>query len=166
MRSLLETAGRWLDHISHSILALLARWSIALVFWQSGRTKVEGWDLFTVTGKTLFLFREEYRVPLIPPGTAALMAQLAEHALPVLLVIGLASRFAALGLLGMTLVIQFFVYPAAIATHAVWATALLLIVARGPGQYSLDRFLGDGRDWSAGSGEAQPSAREVPSAAR
>ena len=127
--------------IPHALVALLGRVSIALVFWTSGRTKVDGWDIFSVNDKTRFLFQEEYRVPLLAPETAALMAQVAEHVLPVLLVLGLASRFAALALLAMTVVIQIFVYPGAYVTHGLWAAVLLMIMAHGPGVISLDHML-------------------------
>lgn len=127
-----------LERIPHSVLALAARIFPAAVFWQSGRTKVEGWGL---SENAVFLFREEYKLPLVDPVLAAHGAALAEHLLPILLVLGLASRFAALGLLAMTAVIQIFVYPAAWPTHGVWATALLLVAARGPGAWSLDHLL-------------------------
>ena len=123
------------------LLALLGRLAIGLVFWNSGRTKVEGWNIFHVNDKTLFLFKEEYKVPFLPPELAALAAQIAEHVLPVLLVIGLATRFSALGLLAMTLVIQIFVYPGSWPDHAVWAAALAVIIARGPGVVALDHWL-------------------------
>src|SRR5262245_54850434 len=92
--------------IPYWALALVARVSIAGVFWQSGQTKVEGWH---VTATAVELFRNEYNLPLIDPSLAAHLAALAEHLLPVLLVIGLATRFAALALLVMTLVIEVFV---------------------------------------------------------
>lgn len=122
-----------------------ARFGMAGVFWRSGRTKVEGWS---VTDQTIFLFREEYRVPILPADIAAYMAAGAEHLLPVLLVLGLATRIGALGLLGMTLVIQIFVYPNLWPDHATWAAALLLIVIRGGGPFSVDymvhRAIGNG----------------------
>jgi putative oxidoreductase len=120
-------------------LQLFARLAIAPVFWLSGRTKVDGW---TVKESTFELFRYEYAVPLLPPEVAAYAATAMEHALPILLVIGLFTRFAALGLLGMTLVIQMFVYPEAWTVHALWGALLLVIVARGPGAWSLDHLIG------------------------
>ncbi len=87
------------------------------------------------------LFRSEYALPVIPPDWAAYMAATAEHVLPLLLVLGLASRLSALGLLIMTLVIQIFVYPLAYPTHLLWAAVLLYIMARGPGAFSLDHVL-------------------------
>lgn len=122
----------------HSLVALLARLVIAAIFWNSGQTKVEG---FAIKSSTFFLFREEYKVPLIDPALAAYLATIAEHVFPVLLVLGLASRLSALALLGMTLVIQTFVYPDAYLTHGLWAVALLVILARGPGMISLDHLV-------------------------
>ena len=124
--------------VSHPLLALGARLSMAGVFLMSGRTKVEGW--LTVSGNTVSLFEEEYRLPLLPPELAAHLATYAEHLFPLLLVLGLATRLSAAALLAMTLVIQFFVYPAAWATHLGWATLLLYLVGRGPGAVSLDAW--------------------------
>ena len=124
--------------VSHPLLALGARLSMAGVFLMSGRTKVEGW--LTVSGNTVSLFEEEYRLPLLPPELAAHLATYAEHLFPLLLVLGLATRMSAAALLAMTLVIQFFVYPAAWATHLGWATLLLYLVGRGPGAVSLDAW--------------------------
>lgn len=121
------------------LTALMLRVFPALVFWQSGRTKVEGW---AITDSTWFLFEHEYALPLIPPHLAAVMATVAEHVLPVLMILGLMTRLSALGLLGMTAVIQIFVYPSAWATHGLWAAALLGIVTLGPGRVSLDRVIG------------------------
>lgn len=121
------------------LTALMLRVFPALVFWQSGRTKVEGW---AITDSTWFLFEHEYALPLIPPHLAAVMATVAEHVLPVLMILGLMTRLSALGLLGMTAVIQLFVYPSAWATHGLWAAALLGIVTLGPGRVSLDRVIG------------------------
>ena len=127
-----------LDAIPHSLIALVARLSIAVVFWQSGRTKVEG---FMLNDTALYLFENEYRLPLIDPAIAAHLAAIGEHLFPILLVIGLGSRFAALALLGMTLVIQIFVYPDAWPTHGTWAACLLVVIAKGPGTVSLDHLL-------------------------
>lgn len=120
-------------------LALLLRLGVAVPFFLSGRTKVEG--LLTITPSTRYLFAEEYRVPLLAPDLAAALATYAEHALPILLVIGLFTRPAALGLLAMTLVIQIFVIPGGWPTHLLWAGPLVYLIARGPGGASLDRML-------------------------
>ena len=122
-----------------AVLAIGARLSLGAIFFMSGRTKVEGF--LTVTDGAYALFRDEYKVPLVPPEFAAHMAAYAEHLLPVLLVLGLFTRLSALGLLGMTLVIQLFVYPDAWPTHLSWATLALLLVGRGAGPVSLDRWL-------------------------
>jgi putative oxidoreductase len=119
---------------------LAGRVGVAAVFFASGRTKVRG--VLDVTEEAIGLFRDEYRLPLVDPTFAAHVAAYAEHALPVLLVIGLFSRLAALGLLAMTAVIEAFVYPEAWPTHLTWAAALLLVLARGGGAWSLDRALG------------------------
>ncbi len=121
-------------------VGLLLRLAPAVVFWRSGRTKVDG--LFSISDSTFYLFREEYSLPVIPPGLAAVLATTAEHVFPILLVLGLMTRLSALALLGMTAVIQIFVYPDAWPTHAIWAACFLAIIARGPGKWSLDRRLG------------------------
>ena len=143
---------RWLSASADGLILLLGRFSIAAVFWKSGQTKIEGLAIDVVSGEfqlgwprlaesALFLFENEYRLPLLPPALAALLAALAEHVFPVLLLLGLATRLSALALLGMTLTIQLFVYPDAYPTHGVWATVLLVLIARGAGPYSLDHFL-------------------------
>jgi putative oxidoreductase len=91
------------------------------------------------------LFQDEYRLPLLSPELGAALAALGEHLLPVLLLLGLGTRFAALGLLIMTAVIQFWVYPDAYPTHGVWAAVLLYLMARGPGRISLDHLIGPQR---------------------
>lgn len=126
------------NRIPHDLIALVARLSIAGVFWQSGQTKLDG---FKVSDSALYLFENEFRLPLISPSIAAHLATFAEHFFPVLLVVGLASRLSAAALLGMTLVIQIFVYPGAWPTHGTWAACLILILARGPGRASLDHWL-------------------------
>lgn len=130
-----------LESVPHSALALLARISIAAVFWQSGQTKVQGLNVFQLSDSAVFLFQEEYRLPLVDPTLAAHAAAIAEHLFPLLLIVGLASRFSAIALLTMTLVIQIFVYPDAWPTHGTWAACLLLIITRGPGVVSLDHIV-------------------------
>ncbi len=119
-----------------SVQLLAARLGIAAIFFLSGRTKVEGW--FTLKDSTIDLFRYEYMLPLVPPEIAAPLATFAEHALPLLLVAGLLTRFAALGLLAMTAVIEIFVYPQAWPTHLSWAALLLPLISQGAGKFSLD----------------------------
>ncbi|KQW87992.1 DoxX family protein [Massilia sp. Root418] len=129
--------------LPEALLLLLARLAIAAIFFLSGRTKVQG--LFTLKDSTYDLFQYEYALPLIPPEFAAQLATGAEHLLPLLLVLGLFTRPAALALLGMTAVIQLFVYPAAWPTHLSWAALLLPLVASGPGAWSLDRAVLNGK---------------------
>lgn len=133
---LAELAGRLLPE---TVQLLVARLGIAAVFFQSGRTKVEGW--LTITDSTFYLFETDYKLPLVPPYLAAHMATYAEHLLPILLLLGLGTRTAALGLLGMTTVIEVFVYPDAWPTHLSWAAILLPLIAKGGGALSLDRLL-------------------------
>jgi putative oxidoreductase len=127
-----------LELIPYWVLGLAARVFPAAVFWQSGQTKVEGWHL---KASAIELFREEYRLPVVDPVIAAHAAAFSEHFFPLLLVLGLASRFAAFSLLIMTSIIEIFVYPDAWPTHGVWATCFLLVIARGPGLISLDHFI-------------------------
>ena len=117
----------------------MQRLGIAGVFLLSGRTKVDG--LLTVNDNAFELFRSEYALPLIQPEFAAYAATYSEHLFPLLLILGLFTRFAAAGLLVMTLVIQVFVYPDAWATHLSWAGLLLPLIALGGGKLSLDRAL-------------------------
>lgn len=122
-----------------SLLLLVQRLGIAAVFFLSGRTKVDG--LLHISDSAYELFRTEYRLPLVPPEIAAHLAAYAEHLFPILLVLGLFTRLSAAALLGMTLVIQVFVYPDAWPTHLSWAALLLYLVGRGAGRLSLDRAL-------------------------
>ena len=128
--------------LSEDLLLAVARWGIASVFFLSGRTKVEG--ILTIKPSTYDLFASEYALPLIPSEWAARLATGAEHLFPLLLVLGLFTRTSALALLGMTTVIEIFVYPDAWPTHLSWAGLLLPLVARGGGNWSLDRVL---RSW-------------------
>ena len=138
--------------VPDSLIALLGRFSIAAVFWKSGQTKVQGFAIDIVSGEFQFgmprlsdsivgLFRDEYRLPLVPPEIAAPMAAFAEHLFPLLILIGLATRFSALALLVMTATIQLLVYPDAYPTHGVWAAVLLFLFARGPGAVSIDHLI-------------------------
>jgi putative oxidoreductase len=126
--------------IGHSVLALAARFSIAGIFFLSGRTKVDGW--LAVSDSAVQLFAEEFKLPLLAPEVAAHLATYAEHLFPILLALGLFTRASALALLGMTAVIQIFVYPDAWPTHLSWAGLLLYLAGRGGGALSLDRVLG------------------------
>jgi putative oxidoreductase len=135
---LLESGRSLAERIPYSIIALTSRFAVASVFWRSGQTKVSG---FSIREETFFLFREEYKVPLLPPDLAAYLSTVAEHVFPILLVVGFASRLSALGLFGMTMVIQLFVFPSGWPEHILWLSILLLIIARGPGAISLDHLV-------------------------
>lgn len=150
--NLLMRACQKLELIPYSLVAFIARFSIAAVFWKSGQTKIEGLAIDLVSGtfelgwprladSTIPLFQSEYRLPLLAPELAAHLAAFAEHFFPLLILFGLATRFSALALLGMTLVIQLFVYPDAYPTHGTWIAILLLLMARGPGVMSVDHLL-------------------------
>ncbi|VVT21827.1 DoxX family protein [Sphingomonas sp. EC-HK361] len=134
-----RTVRRLSARVPDDLLLLLARLGIAAVFFQSGRTKVDGW--LQITDGTYELFRTEYALPLIPPDIAAHAATYSEHLFPILLVLGLLTRPAALALLGMTAVIEIFVYPDAWPTHLSWAALLLPLIVRGGGAWSLDNLL-------------------------
>lgn len=125
--------------IKPTLLALIDRFAIAAIFVYSGRTKVDGF--LTVNDTAYALFRDEYKVPLIPPEIAAHMTTYAEHLFPVLLVLGLFTRLSALALLGMTAIIQIFVYPEAWPTHLSWAGLLLYLIAHGAGKASFDHMI-------------------------
>lgn len=140
------------SRIPDSLIALLGRFSIAAIFWKSGQTKIEGFAVDLVAGEfaigwphltdsAIELFRSEYRLPLLPPELAAPLAAFGEHFFPVLILLGLATRFSSVALLVMTLIIQIFVYPDAYPTHGVWATVLLVLIARGPGVFSIDQWI-------------------------
>ncbi|MBK1645863.1 hypothetical protein CKO25_14620 [Thiocapsa imhoffii] len=150
---LIKAGNQAMARIPEDLIALLGRFSIAAVFWKSGQTKIEGFAVDLVEGRVqlgwprlsesaVALFEYEYRLPLISPELGAILAALGEHVLPALLLLGLGTRFAALGLLVMTAVIQFLVYPGAYAIHGVWAAVLLYLMARGPGRLSLDQLMG------------------------
>lgn len=127
------------NRLPWDIPALALRLFPAAVFWASARTKVEGWH---IAPSAYYLFENEYRLPLVPPEVATVLATLAEHTFSVALFLGLATRLSALALLGMTAVIEIFVYPDAWPTHGLWAACFLALIARGPGRLSLDALLG------------------------
>jgi putative oxidoreductase len=132
---MLGRAKALLDDVPYTLLALPLRLGAASVFWNSAQAKLANWDT------TIELFTDEYKVPLLPPEFAANMTLGIELATPVLLVLGLSTRAAALVLLGMTAVIEIFVYPLAWPTHIQWAAMLLMLLCRGPGAWSLDHVI-------------------------
>lgn len=127
---------------AEAVVLLFVRVAFAGIFWRSARTKVEEGSWFSISDTTYYLFAEEYsRVPL-PSDLAAVLATVSEHAFPILLVLGLFTRFSALALLGMTAVIQIFVYPEAWwSVHAIWVALALILIVRGGGALSLDALL-------------------------
>lgn len=133
------TIGSGLRHVAripYAVLAIPLRFAVATVFWNSAMAKLANWET------TISLFTEEYKVPLIPPETAAYLATSIELSTPVLLVLGLLTRPAAFVLLGMVAVIELFVYPQAWPTHLQWAAMLLILLSRGAGTLSVDTILG------------------------
>ena len=121
--------------IPYWLVALTARVAVAKVFWSSAQTHLLSWPT------TLYLFANSYKVPLLPPNVAAYMAVTLEITMPPLLLLGLGTRFAALLLLGMTAVIEIFVYPQAWPTHIQWAAMMLVLMAQGGGALSLDALI-------------------------
>ena len=121
---------------------IMVRLSLAGIFWRSGRTKVVEGSWLSISDTAKFLFQEEYKAVPLPPEFAAYVATYAEHLFPVLIVIGLFTRLSALALLGMTMVIQIFVYPEAWwSVHIIWVSLALVLIVRGAGRFSIDALL-------------------------
>lgn len=129
----------WLERVPYSVLAVPLRLAVAVVFWNSARSHLASWDT------TLALFEGEYKVPLLAPDFAAQLTVVIEVCAPILLVLGLGTRLVALLLLGMTMVIEVFVYPQAWPTHIQWAAMMLVLLTRGAGRFSLDELI---RRWA------------------
>jgi putative oxidoreductase len=134
--------------LPEDVILLMSRLAIGSVFWRSVQTKIAGWEFagqawqfFNVTDATFMLFRYEYALPLLPYKLAAYGGTLAEFFFSLMILLGIGTRFATLGLLGVTTVIQLFVFPEAWPTHILWYALLLLLLKRGGGQVSLDRLL-------------------------
>lgn len=134
LRSRYVSVREWLGRFPMSILQLGLRVGVGLVFFNAGILKFKSFE-FAVK-----LFQEEYKVPLIDPALAAHMATFNELVFPILLFLGLASRLATLPLLGQMLIMQY-VYPQAWSDHFFWASALIVILTRGPGVFSLDYLI-------------------------
>ena len=126
---------RLFARIPYWLIALTARIALAQVFWSSAQAHLANWDT------TLYMFGDTYQVPLLPPDLAAYLAVAMELAMPPLLVLGFATRFAALALFGMTMVIEIFVFPEAWPTHIQWASMQLVLMGRGAGSLSLDALI-------------------------
>jgi putative oxidoreductase len=140
--ALAGNAIAWLDRIPYTLIALPLRLAVATVFWNSALTHLANWQT------TLYLFATDYALPFLPSVPAAWMAVTIEVMTPPLLILGLLTRASAAVLLGMTAIIETFVYPQAWPTHIQWAAMLFVLLARGPGKLSLDwlirrRLLGD-----------------------
>ncbi|MBL8660951.1 MAG: DoxX family protein [Rhodospirillales bacterium] len=125
-----------IERFPASLLALAFRIAVATVFWKSGLTKIASWDA------TIALFDMEYMLPILPPALGAYLATTVELGCSTLLAFGLATRFAAAALLGMTLVIQLLVYPENWPDHLLWGSILVYLVTRGAGAFSLDHLIG------------------------
>lgn len=134
-RSRIARLAGWLERVPYALLAIPLRIAVATVFWNSAMTKLANWEA------ALALFRDEYRLPLLPPELAAYVAVSIELTTPGLLILGLATRPVAFVLLGMTTVIEIFVYPQAWPTHIQWAAMLLVLLCRGAGSWSIDQWL-------------------------
>ena len=128
--------------VGQGLSLFAARLALASVFWWSGRSKIEEGTLLSISDGTYFLFENEYTGVPLPPAISAVMATAAEHILPIMLVLGLATRLSALGLFMMTMVIQIFVYPEAFwSVHLLWFALALVLVTHGAGRFSLDNII-------------------------
>lgn len=146
IRGVALTADLFLARFPVSITQLLLRVAVALPFWRSGQTKWEGW--FQVSDGAVYLFSEEFRLHVFGqsfaypfPEVTAFAVAAAETLLPILLVLGLGTRFAALGIVIMTGMIQLTVPQGWEAYHLPWAAMALAVMTYGPGRIALDPFL-------------------------
>lgn len=139
MMSLLQRPLALLDtRLFEGIALLVVRLALAAQFWRSARTKIVDGSWLEIDPITFDLFRDEYHMPV--PEITGVIATYAEHALAALVMLGLATRFGAAGLLVMTAVIQLFVYPEAFWNpHVLWFGLALMLLARGGGLFALDR---------------------------
>jgi putative oxidoreductase len=135
-RKLVETITDLLGRVPLSAHQLLFRLAIASVFLPAGLLKLASWE------STIALFQDEYKVPMLPPVIAAMLATTVELGCSSLLIAGLATRLATLPLLGQIVTIQLFVYPQAWHEHLVWGSVLLFLLTRGAGAISADHLLG------------------------
>lgn len=148
MKSLIESLNRLCGKIPEDIIALVARIAVGLVFWRSAQTKIDGstilgqkWQFFNLSDSTFTLFEYEYELPIIPSDIAAYLATYGEFFLGGAIILGLFTRLSAIALLGMTLVIQIFVYPDAWPTHIMWLVPLLYLIKHGGGKASVDSLI-------------------------
>jgi putative oxidoreductase len=134
-----ERAAAWLA----TPLLLAFRWYVAWQFLKSGWLKLSEWDT------TLFLFQDEYHVPVLPPALAAVAGTAGEIVFPLLLIAGLGTRVAALGLSAVNLMAVVAYahvlfdegFEAALGQHYLWGMMLLVVLVFGPGRWSLDAWL-------------------------
>tara|TARA_R110000824_G_scaffold137580_2_gene301739 strand:+ start:576 stop:1034 length:459 start_codon:yes stop_codon:yes gene_type:complete len=133
--------------VPEGVALLFTRIALAGIFWRSARTKVEDGSFLTIKDTTFFQFSDApfNQVPILNGDLGAYVTTYTEHLLPILLLLGLATRIGALGALGMTLVIQTFVFPEMAVwwqTHILWVAMALILIVRGGGIFSLDRLIG------------------------
>ncbi|MCB1615572.1 MAG: DoxX family protein [Pseudomonadales bacterium] len=128
------------------LISLSARLGVGIVFWQCAQSRITGWyfmgefwQFFNLRQGAFSEFRA-YHLPFLPAELAAYLATIGTFFFSLFLFIGFATRFSALGLFIITLVIQFFVSPANWQIHLLWSSALLYILKYGPGVISLDHF--------------------------
>ena len=133
--TLVQTIVQKLNAIPYSAIALIARAATFSVFFRSGTQKLSDWS------STLMLFQNEYHVPILPPNVAAYLAASLELGGSTLVLVGLFTRASVTALLGMTAVIEIFVYPMAWPDHIQWLAFMFILFARGPGRISLDALL-------------------------
>lgn len=151
LKRLIRNLNNLLAMIPQDFSLLLSRLAIASVFWRSAQTKISGWEFlgqswefFNVGSGTVLLFQYEYNLPWIPPKLAAYLGTGIEFFMPLLLLVGLGTRMAALVLLVMTGVIQFLVFPDAWPTHILWFALLVHILKYGSGRIGIDHLLAPG----------------------
>jgi len=145
LQRLAATPLSLLKKLPEDLLALTARFAVFTIFWRSAQTKISGWEYFdqsfqfyNLSDSTFTLFKYEYTVPLLNHEVAAYLATFNEFFLSIAVLLGVLTRFSALAFLGMTTVIQIFVYPDAWPTHIMWAAILLYLIKHGPGRFSVD----------------------------
>jgi len=148
MKKLINKIELLASQFPTDIINLVARFAIASVFWRSAQTKITGgefvgqkWQFYNVTDSTFMLFEYEYALPIIPYELAAYLATFGEFVLSLTIMLGVFTRLSAFGLLMMTMVIQFLVYPDAWPTHVVWLVPLLYLIKHGGGNLSFDRLI-------------------------
>ncbi len=143
------------QRIPDSFIAFVARLAAAVPFWRSGQSKIDGseilgikWNILSIKENKFYLFQDHYGFPEAIAPAAAHLAAFGEFFLPLMLVFGIGARFGALGLIVMTAVIQFYVFPGDLlkmngnwSLHLLWFAPLLYVLAKGPGSWSIDALL-------------------------